>query len=536
MANKFFPPSTLTEFRENVVPISGEIFYDLEQKQLYYGDGVTKGGKRVLDLPDIKNNANKYLYTDGLNLIWADSESLNLDLIPEFELKTKDITLVYNTENRTVEISNNIDKLQFFWNKTNREISLPITTEPHDISFGLYFLVIGDGESLSWVTNIEILEQKILIAVAFFQEDISFLLNAINTPPTPNSFISNSDDIHLRSGGDVINGSFLFNSDNDEHLKPKFEEAFIFTNQIIKKNFEKIEEKYTHLILGQNNSYTFSTNNSFPFKISEDTNLLQLNNNGNFFSASNKFFYNIYRLILPVTEDTSSNIFSSIWIQPQRNFNTLNGALNEKLTSLNLGDFINFPVEYLIANRITLLVDENFNSSGKVKIIEITSVPKIKLFQIKKTYENETDAENIKFSSSALIPANNVNDAINYINSAIHSSQAEPIALQNAGIRSGFFTTNSDDEDQVIFSLDGDICRTAKFLIQVLNEGQYQSTEILCVHSNGIVSSTEYATIYTSNPLCFFNLDYMGGLLRLKATPLQSSPTTIRFICQNILA
>jgi len=47
MPKKFIPPQTDTATRTASTPIQGEIFYDTDENQLYYGNGATQGGKTL---------------------------------------------------------------------------------------------------------------------------------------------------------------------------------------------------------------------------------------------------------------------------------------------------------------------------------------------------------------------------------------------------------------------------------------------------------------------------------------------------------
>lgn len=47
MPNKFIPPQTDTVTRSAATPLDGEVFYDTDEKKLYYGDGTTVGGVAV---------------------------------------------------------------------------------------------------------------------------------------------------------------------------------------------------------------------------------------------------------------------------------------------------------------------------------------------------------------------------------------------------------------------------------------------------------------------------------------------------------
>lgn len=61
-------------------PLTGEIIYDSDSKEVFVGDGVTPGGIKVsLELPPQEPNPGKYLRTDGTSLSWeAASGTINV--------------------------------------------------------------------------------------------------------------------------------------------------------------------------------------------------------------------------------------------------------------------------------------------------------------------------------------------------------------------------------------------------------------------------------------------------------------------------
>lgn len=62
-----------TADRQAFTPLTGEIIYDSETKEVFVGDGSTPGGIKVsLELPPQEPNPGKYLRTDGEELSWQD--------------------------------------------------------------------------------------------------------------------------------------------------------------------------------------------------------------------------------------------------------------------------------------------------------------------------------------------------------------------------------------------------------------------------------------------------------------------------------
>jgi hypothetical protein len=97
------------------------------------------------------------------------------------------------------------------------------------------------------------------------------------------------------------------------------------------------------------------------------------------------------------------------------------------------------------------------------------------------------------------------------------------------------FTTSTTTANQLIDSVDASIYRTVKYLIQVKSGTSFQSSELLVVHDDTDTFSTEYATIYTDTILATFDTVLDAGLLKLLATPANST-TTIKTFRTAILS
>jgi len=72
--------------------------------------------------------------------------------------------------------------------------------------------------------------------------------------------------------------------------------------------------------------------------------------------------------------------------------------------------------------------------------------------------------------------------------------------------------------ETVVDSWAGATYRTCKYLVQIAQGTNYQSSEILVVHNGTTTSMTEYAVIETNGSLATFTSDYSGGNARLKVT------------------
>lgn len=96
--------------------------------------------------------------------------------------------------------------------------------------------------------------------------------------------------------------------------------------------------------------------------------------------------------------------------------------------------------------------------------------------------------------------------------------------------------TTTTTNQTVIDSFSKKRFQSAKFQIQVENNNSYQTTEFLVVHDGTTTYVTEYGTINTNNSLASFSSDISGNLIRLLATPVNSTETKFKVIRKAINA
>jgi hypothetical protein len=81
--------------------------------------------------------------------------------------------------------------------------------------------------------------------------------------------------------------------------------------------------------------------------------------------------------------------------------------------------------------------------------------------------------------------------------------------------------------ETVLDSWAGATYRTCKYLVQIAQGTDYQSSEILVIHNGTTTSMTEYAIVETNTNLATFSCDYSGGNARLKV--VMGSATSAAF-------
>lgn len=69
--------------------------------------------------------------------------------------------------------------------------------------------------------------------------------------------------------------------------------------------------------------------------------------------------------------------------------------------------------------------------------------------------------------------------------------------------------------------------RTAKYIIQISQGTNYQSSEMLVLHNGSTTVNTEYAVLQTDGVLASISTDMSGGNVRLLVTMMTNSAATI---------
>lgn len=99
-----------TADRVAFTPLTGEIIFDSETKEVFVGDGLTPGGIKVsLELPPQEPNPGKFLRTDGEEISWqtpiavasVDVRGVGLTKSDEPDLIDPDITISFIESNAT---------------------------------------------------------------------------------------------------------------------------------------------------------------------------------------------------------------------------------------------------------------------------------------------------------------------------------------------------------------------------------------------------------------------------------------------------
>jgi hypothetical protein len=101
----------------------------------------------------------------------------------------------------------------------------------------------------------------------------------------------------------------------------------------------------------------------------------------------------------------------------------------------------------------------------------------------------------------------------------------ETITLPSITLTGNTIVTSSASANQVLDSVSSSSFRTIKYLVQVTNSTDYQSSEILLVHNGTNSYITEYGLVTTNGVLANYDSNIIGGNIQLLVSPTNATNT-----------
>jgi Phage tail fibre repeat len=125
-------------------------------------------------------------------------------------------------------------------------------------------------------------------------------------------------------------------------------------------------------------------------------------------------------------------------------------------------------------------------------------------------------------ANSAIVTGSN---ALNTANVALSTANTKISTLLYANLNSIAVSTSTNSVNQVLDSFSTSTYRTVKYLVQVTNSTNYQSSEILLVQDGSFAYVTEYASIATNGTLMSFDANVSSGMVNLLMSPVNNINT-----------
>jgi hypothetical protein len=106
---------------------------------------------------------------------------------------------------------------------------------------------------------------------------------------------------------------------------------------------------------------------------------------------------------------------------------------------------------------------------------------------------------------------------------ALHNSSDAKIS-DSSGVSATVATTTITDLDTWAIAT----YRSARYLVQITQGSNYQTSEVLVLHNGTTTTMTEYAVLETNGPLATLTSDINSGNARLRVTMATSTSATIK--------
>lgn len=132
----------------------------------------------------------------------------------------------------------------------------------------------------------------------------------------------------------------------------------------------------------------------------------------------------------------------------------------------------------------------------------------------------------------SVVESSNSGSRINLSGSAYVFSSSTAQDFSGGGLAETLVDTSTTSQTAIASYAVSDYT-SAKLLVTAKRGTDRQTSELLIVHDDTTAFATEYAQIYTGEPLATFDVDISGGNVRLLATP--SSATTTNYTIKEIL-
>lgn len=102
------------------------------------------------------------------------------------------------------------------------------------------------------------------------------------------------------------------------------------------------------------------------------------------------------------------------------------------------------------------------------------------------------------------------------------------VSLNNLSYSSSVTITTTSTNATVLYSFDGLIYGSGKFLIQAISNGNIHNTELLVIHSGITATAVEYARIFNNSSLFAIDVDKTGDTVRILTN--SASATSTKYI------
>jgi hypothetical protein len=287
------------------------------------------------------------------------------------------ITVSYSSSTRQITLTGD---LRYYWRGVLKELTSPWTSSVHSDINGSWYLASSDGVNFVWSQSPWEFE-SVQVAYAYHQtlSVNSFGLREVHgaemSAAAHRSAHANIGTYRTESdGGLATAGTYEYGVKTNAAITPGFNQATIHDEDISTVIPALIEGTYTVMYIGAGGASVFNTARAVPFL--DGGSYIQVNDTalGSLSDGLNGKYYNVYDIMLPVAADTDSQRYRHIFIVPQRGFVSLQDALDDNVSQIDLGSLGDLSPEFVIASRLTYKGNASATNTGKVTLEDISYI------------------------------------------------------------------------------------------------------------------------------------------------------------------
>lgn len=279
------------------------------------------------------------------------------------------LVVTYDSTDRTVTVTHSSGSIEYYWRGIKYELVSPWTSSAHTNSVGRYFLYSNNGTTFAWSTTVWTYDQ-IQVAIANFQTADKFGLSETHGLMQWQAHQEAHDLLgtYRVSGGSLTAGTYAENTATDAATTPGFDAAVIKDEDVSHTLAAWTQGTYTTLYIGASSAPTFDTAATFPFRSSGSYILVNDPATGAETASATNQFVNVYQVLIPTTDDTTSKLYQMVMLQPQKVYTSLAAAQAEDSRGLSFGTLSGQTPEYVIYARITYSLSAGNLNTGKCRI------------------------------------------------------------------------------------------------------------------------------------------------------------------------
>lgn len=281
------------------------------------------------------------------------------------------VTVTYDETAKTITLTHPSGSIEYYWRGELKTLASPWVSDVHPTVANRYFLKSTDGTNFAWATDAWAFSD-IMVAIAIKDTVLNewWGLREVHglMPYTTHEETHDLLGTYRKSGLGPTVGTYVVNTATDAATTPGFDAGVIKDEDLPTTIAASVEGAYTTLRVGASSVATFDTAATFPFRSSGSFILVNTPSTGAEAATVTNRFVNVYEMLLPVCQGTSSQKRRRVMLQPQVAYTSLASAQAEDFRALSLGDLAVASPEYVAYTRITYATSAGDANTGKCRI------------------------------------------------------------------------------------------------------------------------------------------------------------------------